>query len=39
MRYNISLNKWNFSIAELNYNARVTTPHTWNVDDAVMKHR
>ncbi len=39
MRYNISLNKWNFSINELNYSAKVTAPHTWNVDDNVMKHR
>lgn len=39
MRHNISLNKWNFKINELNYSARVTTPHTWNVDDEVMKHR
>lgn len=39
MRYNISLNKWNFSVKELNYCAKVTTPHTWNVDDNVMKHR
>lgn len=39
MRYNISLNKWNFTIAELNYSVKVITPHTWNVDDSVMKHR
>ena len=39
MRYNISLNKWTFSINELNYNTSVTVPHTWNVDDNVMKHR
>ena len=39
MRYNISLNKWNFTISELNYSAKVTTPHTWNVDDNVMNHR
>lgn len=39
MRYNISLNKWNFTINELNYSAKVTVPHTWNVDDEVMKHR
>lgn len=39
MRYNISLNKWNFSIEKLNYCAKVTSPHTWNVDDSVMKHR
>lgn len=39
MRYNISLNKWNFSINELNYKAKVTAPHTWNVDDEVMNHR
>lgn len=39
MRYTISLNKWNFSINELNYKSRVTVPHTWNVDDEVMKHR
>ena len=39
MRYSISLNKWNFSIKELNYSADVTVPHTWNVDDNVMKHR
>ncbi|MDE5995385.1 MAG: beta galactosidase jelly roll domain-containing protein, partial [Eubacterium sp.] len=23
----------------MNYKAKVTTPHTWNVDDEVMKHR
>lgn len=39
MRYNISLNKWTFSINELSYNTSVTVPHTWNVDDNVMKHR
>lgn len=39
MRYNITLNKWNFSINELNYKAKVTVPHTWNVDDDVMKYR
>ena len=39
MRYNISLNKWDFKINELNYSAKITTPHTWNVDDKVMKHR
>ncbi len=39
MRYNISLNKWNFSIEGLDYSANVTVPHTWNVDDRVMKYR
>lgn len=39
MRYNISLNKWNFSIEELNYHTKVTLPHTWNVDDEVMQYR
>lgn len=39
MRYSISLNKWDFSIDELNYKTKVTVPHTWNVDDNVMKHR
>lgn len=39
MRYNISLNKWNFAIGKYNYAAKITTPHTWNVDDNVMKHR
>lgn len=39
MRYSISLNKWDFSISKLNYKIQVTVPHTWNVDDNVMKHR
>lgn len=39
MRYTISLNKWNFSIGELHYAAKVNVPHTWNVDDPVMWHR
>ncbi len=39
MRYNITLNKWNFKISELHYSAKVTVPHTWNVDQEVMKHR
>lgn len=39
MRRVISLNKWDFSIKELNYSAKVTVPHTWNVDENVMKHR
>lgn len=39
MRYTVSLNKWDFSIAGLNYKTSVTVPHTWNVDDKVMKHR
>ena len=39
MRHNISLNRWTFSIDELNYTTEVTTPHTWNVDDNVMQHR
>ncbi|MDE5589670.1 MAG: hypothetical protein K2J60_11125, partial [Acetatifactor sp.] len=39
MRHNVPLNKWIFSIDELNYTAAVTTPHTWNVDDDVMQHR
>lgn len=39
MRHSISLNRWTFSIDELNYTAEVTTPHTWNVDDSVMQHR
>lgn len=39
MRHDISLNKWSFFIDEQNYAAKVTTPHTWNVDDTVMQHR
>lgn len=39
MRYYFSLNKWDFSIKELGYKTSVTVPHTWNVDDAVMKYR
>lgn len=39
MRYSISLNKWDFGIDELNYHTKVAVPHTWNVDDNVMKHR
>ena len=39
MRYTITLNKWDFSIDELDYKTKVTTPHTWNIDDNVMKHR
>lgn len=39
MRYSIPLNKWTFYIDELNYKANVAVPHTWNVDDNVMRHR
>ncbi len=39
MRYNISLNKWDFKIGKLNYSAKVAVPHTWNVDDSVMEYR
>lgn len=39
MRHTIPLNKWDFSIDDLHYKAKVTTPHTWNVDDNVMQHR
>ncbi len=39
MRYQIPLNKWDFSIEPLNYHEKVTIPHTWNVTDEVMKYR
>ncbi len=39
MRYSQQLGQWNFSIDELGYKAKVTVPHTWNVDEKVMKHR
>lgn len=39
MRYQISLNKWNFSIDTMDYHIPVTVPHTWNVEDPVMNHR
>lgn len=37
MRYDKTLNRWSFTLGD--YNANVTVPHTWNVDDEVMKHR
>ncbi|MBQ9531288.1 MAG: hypothetical protein IJR70_04370 [Eubacterium sp.] len=37
MRYNKTLNQWNFTLGD--YKAKVTVPHTWNVDDEVMTHR
>lgn len=39
MRYNIPLNKWEFSVGETGCKKSVTVPHTWNVDEEVMKHR
>lgn len=39
MRYAIPLDRWDFSIDALSYAARVTVPHTWNTDDAVMRYR
>lgn len=39
MRYTMPLNKWTFSIDSLNYKTNITVPHTWNVDDNVMKYR
>ena len=37
MRFDLTLNRWEFTLGE--YKANVTVPHTWNVDDEVMKHR
>ena len=37
MRYDQTLNRWDFSLGD--YKTKVTVPHTWNVDDEVMKHR
>jgi len=37
MRYAQTLNRWEFSVGD--YKAKVTVPHTWNVDDEVMRHR
>lgn len=37
MRYDCTLNRWDFILGD--YKTQVTVPHTWNVDDAVMKHR
>ncbi len=37
MRYDMTLNRWDFSNGE--YKAKVTIPHTWNVDDDVMQRR
>lgn len=39
MRHGISLNKWDFKIGKLNYSAKITTPHTWNVDNGVVDYR
>lgn len=39
MRYQIPLNKWNFSIEALGCHMPVTIPHTWNVDDAMQHYR
>ncbi len=37
MRYAQTLNRWNFTLGD--YKTKVVIPHTWNVDDEVMKHR
>lgn len=37
MRFDMTLNRWDFTLGE--YKAKVTVPHTWNVDDEVMQHR
>ncbi|MGN1328527.1 MAG: glycoside hydrolase family 2 protein [Eubacterium sp.] len=37
MRYTQTINRWKFTLGD--YSANVTIPHTWNVDDPVMKHR
>ena len=37
MRSDITLNRWNFTLG--NYKTKVTVPHTWNVDDEVMRHK
>lgn len=37
MRYAQTINRWKFTLG--NYKANVVIPHTWNVDDEVMKYR
>ncbi len=37
MRFDMTLNRWDFTLGD--YKTKVTLPHTWNVDDEVMKHR
>ena len=37
MRYEQSVNRWKFTVGD--YNCNIVIPHTWNVDDDIMKHR
>ncbi|MBQ7596108.1 MAG: hypothetical protein IJU45_05535, partial [Clostridia bacterium] len=37
MRFDMTLNRWDFTLGD--YKTKVTVPHTWNVDDEVMRHR